>query len=192
MPGFYKQFITLFFTQIHMSQIIITTPRLLLRKWEPGDFEPFAALNADKETMRYFPSTSTAKQTLEMIERIKAHFELHGFGVYAVERKDNQKFIGYIGFDHPRFETYFTPCVEIGWRLSKENWGKGFATEGAKACIDHGFKVLNLKEIYSWTAATNLPSESVMKKAGMSKIGEFEHPNIAEGHILRPHVLYKI
>jgi ribosomal-protein-alanine N-acetyltransferase len=105
---------------------------------------------------------------------------------------DNGQFIGYTGFAHPTFESHFTPCVEIGWRLSKENWNQGFATEAALACLHYGFKKLAFNEIYSFTATINLPSIKVMEKIGMKKQGEFEHPALAEGHKLKTHVLYKI
>ena len=174
-----------------MSQIIITTPRLNLRLWKDEDAEPFIKMNMDKEVMRFFPDTQTAEQTLALLDRVKAHFTTHGYGLWAVERKDNGRFIGFTGLWHPNFKSHFTPCVEIGWRLSKENWGLGFATEAAKACIAYGFTSIGLKEIYSFTSTINHPSINVMKKSGMQFMGEFEHPNVPDGHILKTHVLYK-
>ncbi len=175
-----------------MSQIIITTPRLILREWKEEDAVPFIKMNMDKEVMRFFPSTQTAEESMVLIARVKAHFADYGYGACAVERKDNGEFIGFTGLTHPRFESYFTPCVEIGWRLSKENWGHGFATEAATACLNHGFTSLGLEEIYSFTTTTNDPSMNVMKKIGMKHVGEFEHPGLPDGHILKTHVLYKI
>ena len=170
---------------------MITTPRLILRHWRDEDVEPFIKMNMDKEVMRYFPTMQTAEETKAQLKRIKQHFADFGYGLYAVERLDTGQFIGFTGFAHPRFESYFTPCIEIGWRLSKDSWGCGFATEAAIACIQHGFSKLGFEEILSFTATINKPSISVMEKAGLSKIGEFEHPALPDGHVLKTHVLYK-
>jgi len=173
------------------SEIFIETPRLILRQWQLSDHEPYIALNQDADVMEFFPATSTRDETLAQIGRFTDHIEQYGYGFFAVERKDNHEFIGFTGLSHPRFESYFTPCVEIGWRLSKANWNHGFATEAAKACLEYGFDTLGLDEIYSFTSVHNVRSEQVMIKIGMVKQGEFEHPSIAEGHFLRRHVLYK-
>ena len=175
-----------------MLNPILTTPRLILRPWLDEDAEPFAQMNADPEVMRFFPNTQTAEETLALIARVKAHFTKHGYGPFAVERKDNGQFIGFTGLSQPNFKTDFTPCVEVGWRLSKPNWGHGFATEAAIASINYGFTELGLKEIYSFTVPTNLPSINVMKKAGLKYAGQFQHPKVLEGHALKTHVLYKI
>lgn len=175
-----------------MLQTVITTPRLIIRHWKDEDTEPFVQMNMDAEVMRYFPSTLTPDETMAQIARIKQHFTGYGYGLYALERTDTAQFIGFTGFAHPGFESYFTPCVEIGWRLGKEHWGQGFATEAAIACIQHGFNTLGFKDIFSWTATINKPSYKVMEKAGLKHIGGFEHPLLPDGHILKPHVLYKI
>lgn len=170
----------------------IETPRLILRQWQASDYEPFIAMNMDSEVMRYFPATQTREQTLALIERVKLHFAEHGYGPFAVERKDTGRFIGFTGLSIPRFESYFTPCVEVGWRLSKEHWNNGFAQEAAKASLDFGFNTIGLSEIYSFTSIHNLPSINVMKKIGMKEDGQFEHPNVPDGNWLKTHVLYKI
>ena len=175
-----------------MQSIIIETPRLILRQWEEKDHEPYINLNADPEVMEYFPSVKTPAETLTQIDRLSAYIDKNGYGFWAVERKDNNQFIGFTGICNPGFEAYFTPCIEIGWRLSKENWGQGFATEAAVASLDFGFKKLNLNEIYSFTSVHNYRSEKVMKRIGMDKDGEFDHPLIADGHWLKRHVAYKI
>lgn len=141
--------------------------------------------------MRYFPATQSREQTLAQIERNNAHFAQHGFGLFAVERKDTGEFIGYTGFAIPRFEAFFMPCVEIGWRLAKEHWNQGFAQEAARACLDFGFNTLNFNNIYSFTSIHNLPSINVMLKIGMFEVGHFEHPQLPDGHHLKTHVLYK-
>ncbi len=170
----------------------IETPRLILRQWQETDKQAFITMGEDKDVMKYFPSTLTHLESLASIERIHAHFKQYGYGLFALERKDNGAFIGYTGFWHPTFESFFTPCVEIGWRLSKANWNMGFAQEAARACLQFGFWELGLKEIYSFTSVHNLPSINVMQKIGMKETGFFEHPKIEAGNWLRKHVLYKI
>jgi [ribosomal protein S5]-alanine N-acetyltransferase len=174
------------------SEIFIETPRLIIRQWQQSDHEPYIALNQDTEVMEFFPSISTRAATLAQLERFTKYINEHGYGFFAVERKANHQFIGFTGLTHPGFESYFTPCVEIGWRLSKANWGQGFATEAAKACLEFGFNKLGLNEIYSFTSVHNKRSEQVMIKIGMIKEGEFDHPAIADGHFLKRHVLYKV
>ena len=173
-------------------KIFIETSRLILRNWLPSDYEPYIAMNLDAEVMEFFPSISTRAETLAQIERVTRHINDCGYGFFAVEQKDNGQFIGFTGLSHPQFETHFTPCVEIGWRLSKENWGRGFATEAAQACLDFGFNVQGLDEIYSFTSVNNKRSEHVMEKIGMKKEGYFDHPLVEDGHVLKKHVLYKI
>jgi RimJ/RimL family protein N-acetyltransferase len=175
-----------------MSTFFIETPRLILRQWQESDHEPYALLNADKEVMEFFPSTLTSGESLAQINRISANIDKNNYGFFAVERKDSGRFIGFTGLSNPGFEGDFNPCVEIGWRLSKANWGQGFATEAAKACLDYGFDILGIDEIISFTSIYNTRSERVMKRIGMSKAGLFDHPLIPEGHILKKHLLYKI
>lgn len=169
----------------------IETPRLILRDWLPADNQPYIDLNLDAVVMEFFPSIRTAEETLAQIEKLKAHIKQYGYGFFAMERKDNGQFIGFTGLSQPGFEADFTPCVEIGWRLSRENWGLGFATEAAKACLQFGFNDLGLDEILSFTSVHNIRSEQVMKKIGMVKAGYFEHPMMDDGHFLQQHVLYK-
>jgi RimJ/RimL family protein N-acetyltransferase len=175
-----------------MSTIFLETPRLILRSWQQSDEVPFIALNRDAEVMEYFPAVLTAAETVAMIGRMSDHIAQWGYSFFAVERKDNGEFIGFTGLSHPRFESYFTPCVEIGWRLSRANWGQGFATEAAKGCLAFGLEELKLPEIYSFTSVHNIRSQNVMKKIGMDKAGLFEHPMVEDGHFLKQHVLYKI
>ena len=175
-----------------MPQIFIETPRLILREWQESDYEPFIALNADGSVMEFFPEVLSPEKTQAQIERITAHFEKYGFGFFALERRDNGQFIGFTGLAHVNFESHFTPCVEIGWRLNKPNWGLGFATEAAKACLEYGFSQLGLIEIYSFTSVHNTRSEQVMKKIGMLKEREFDHPLLVKGSFLERHVLYKL
>jgi RimJ/RimL family protein N-acetyltransferase len=170
----------------------IVTPRLRLRRWRSEDLEPFAALNADPEVMEHFPSTLSRDQTAEIMAWIAKHYELHGYGVWAVEVPGQAPFIGYIGLAVPSFQASFTPCVEIGWRLARPWWGQGLATEGAQAALAYGFENLSLPEIVSFTVPGNVRSRRVMEKLGMRYSDDFEHPRIEAGHPLSRHMLYRL
>ncbi|MEP6464681.1 MAG: GNAT family N-acetyltransferase [Parafilimonas sp.] len=171
---------------------IIYTERLKLRKWIDADFIPFSAMNKDADVMKYYPSLLNEEETAAMMKRINSHFEQYSFGVFAIEKISTGEFIGYTGFMIPPFESFFTPCIEIGWRLKKVEWNKSYATEAAKACLQYGFDTLQFQTVYSFTAVVNSASERVMNKVGMIKQGEFNHPNIAPDNTLCRHVLYKI
>jgi len=171
---------------------LFTTPRLVFRRYQPGDKVRLSELNADPAVMEFFPSTVGEAGTQAIVQRIEQHFETYRYTFFSVERRDKGQFIGLIGLMHPSFEAHFTPCVEIGWRLHKDAWGQGFATEGAKACLGYAWRELELQRVYSFTALPNRPSERVMQKIGMRKVGTFEHPQLEEGHWLRTHVLYCI
>lgn len=172
---------------------MIDTERLRLREWREEDFEPFARLNADPRVMEFFPETWTREETAAGMQRARAHFARHGFGFWAAELKETGAFAGFIGLAVPAFEAHFTPCVEIGWRLAVEYWGRGLATEGARASLRYGFEVLGLREIVSFTTVRNVRSRRVMEKLGMTHdpADDFDHPRIAEGHPQRRHVLYR-
>jgi RimJ/RimL family protein N-acetyltransferase len=173
---------------------ILETPRLLLRSWRASDREPFARLNADPRVMEFFPAILTPAETYAAMDRIEAHHQRHGFGLLAAELRYTGEFIGFIGVAIPGFEAHFTPCVEIGWRLAAEHWGRGLATEAAQALLHHAFTTLSLKEVVSFTVHANLRSRRVMEKLGMTRNPEedFDHPKIPAGHPLRRHVLYRI
>ena len=175
-----------------MSHCFFSTERLVLRRWIDEDIPLFIAMNQDSVVMRHFPSTLTTEETLNIVTRIKTSFETNHFGLYAVELRSTGEFLGFTGFAIPRFESFFTPCIEIGWRYKQSAWGKGFATEAAKACLEYGFKTLGFGEVYSFTATINQPSVKVMQRIGMVKAGEFNHPNMEASHALCRHVLYKM
>lgn len=170
--------------------IYIKTKRLMLRDPEESDLQAFRLMNRDARVMEFYPNTLSDSETDSFYERIKKEFSECGYGLYAAEIKDVGEFIGYIGFHRATFEAPFTPCVEIGWRLKYDAWGRGYATEGAKACLEYGFNTLKLERVYSFTSKLNLRSENVMKKIGMSRIAEFSHPDIDENSTLCEHVLY--
>ncbi|HVI48083.1 MAG TPA: GNAT family N-acetyltransferase [Chitinophaga sp.] len=171
---------------------LFRSERLGFRHWQDDDVAVFTEMNRNPDVMEYFPKMLTPEETAGMVERIHTHFREHGYGLYAVDILATEEFIGYIGFTHPRFHAFFTPCIEIGWRLKKSVWGQGYATEGAIRCLQFGFHELQFAEVYSFTAVINHRSENVMKKAGMEKVDAFEHPAIEEGNPLRTHVLYNI
>jgi len=175
-----------------MSFTPIHTSRLILRQWQESDNTPYIAMNMDAEVMKYFPALQTAEETLAQIERFKIFINENGYGFFAVEHRDTGEFIGFTGLAQPRFESFFTSCVEIGWRLAKAHWGNGYAQEAARACLDLGFDKISLNEIYSFTSILNLQSVNVMKKIGMKEVGQFEHPNLKDGDKLKTHILYKL
>jgi len=173
----------------------LETQRLLMREWRDTDRAPYAELNADPEVMRHFPSTLTAQQSHEMIERMTAHWEQRGFGLWAVERTDTSELVGFVGLMMPAWQASFTPCVEVGWRLGKQHWGNGFAPEAATAALHWGFDNVELPrdEIVSFTTEGNISSQRVMQKIGMVRDpdGDFDHPMLPDW-VHRRHVLYRI
>jgi ribosomal-protein-alanine N-acetyltransferase len=178
----------------HMADHELRTERLLLRRWRASDREPYAALNADPEVMRYFKEPLTRAASDAMVDRIEAGFDELGYGLWAAEVRATGEFIGFIGLARQTFEAAFTPAVEVGWRLARAAWGQGYATEGATAVLDHAFGPLDLDEVVSMTPRTNERSRAVMRRLGMTHdpADDFEYPKLPEGHPLRPHVLYRI
>lgn len=172
----------------------LRTERLLLRRWRPSDREPFAVLNADPLVTRYLFGPLTREQSDAMVDRIEAHFDAHGFGLWAVEVPSVAPFVGYVGLSIPGFEAHFTPCVEVGWRFAAGHWRRGYATEGARAALAFGFEDVGLTEIVSFTVPDNFRSRRVMERIGMhhDPDDDFDHPRVPEGHPLRRHVLYRI
>lgn len=140
--------------------------------------------------MEYFPKLLSEEETLRMVDKINRSLRENSFGLWAVEVKDSNEFIGFLGLSIPGFEAEFTPCVEIGWRFAHAYWGKGYAQEAGKACLDYGFNVLGLPRIVSFTAAINKRSINVMEKIGMEYVKSFNHPRIESGNRLQEHVLY--
>lgn len=172
----------------------LRTERLLLRAWRAGDREPFARMNADPRVKEFFPAPLTRAESDALADRIEAHFAKHGFGLYAAELGAEGSFIGFIGLSVPPFEAHFTPCVEIGWRLAAEYWGRGLATEGAREVVRYAFEELGLDSLVSMTVPANLASRRVMEKLGMTHApaDDFDHPSLPAGHPLRQHVLYRL
>lgn len=171
---------------------LLTTPRLGLRTWHETDLEHYARLNSDPEVMRFYPSIYPHEKSRASMLRQIEHQKQHGFCFWATDLLETDAFIGFVGLSIPLFEAHFTPCVEIGWRIDKQHWGKGLAPEGARACLEYARDQPGIDEVYSFTPLSNHPSERVMQKIGMQKIGTFQHPLIEDGHPLKEHLLYHI
>jgi ribosomal-protein-alanine N-acetyltransferase len=175
----------------------LRTERLLLRRWRPGDREPFAAMNADPEVMEHFPARLTRAESDAAVDRIEAGFDARGFGLWAVEVTEpgelEGQFIGFTGLSVPRFEAHFTPAVEVGWRLARPGWSHGYASEAARRALAAGFDEHHLPEVVSFTAVPNVRSQAVMRRIGMTHdpADDFDHPSLP-GHRLQRHVLYRI
>ncbi len=172
----------------------LRTEHLILRGWRDSDRVPFQQMNADPRVMEFFPEPLTADASDALFDRIQAHIKRHGFGPFAAELIETGTFVGFIGLFVPQFDAHFMPAIEIGWRLASESWGKGLATEGARATLQLGFNTLGLEQIVSFTVPANLRSRRVMEKLGMTHDprDDFDHPKLPEGHSLRRHVLYRI
>lgn len=163
-----------------MQNYIIQTERLGLRNWSNSDLTEMTALNQDEQVMEFFPSTQDSEKTQGFIERMQKHFDVHGYCYFAADRLDTGEFIGFIGLCRQDYLADRPAFTDIGWRLKQAAWGKGFATEGAKACLKFAFEEMNLDKIYSVCSLVNVKSENVMQKIGMQKEMEFKHPVLGD------------
>lgn len=180
-------------TPIAPAPIEPETERLRLRQWRKSDLEPFARLNADPRVMEYFPQLLARAESDALAARIGELIARRGWGFWAAELKANGEFIGFVGLHVPSAELPFSPCVEIGWRLAFDHWGRGYATEAAEAALHVGFAELNLAEIVSFTTLGNSRSQAVMHRLGMQRDPQtFQHPAIAAGNPLHEHCLYRL
>jgi RimJ/RimL family protein N-acetyltransferase len=179
---------------IPSAPLHLRTDRLVLRRWRSADREPFARLNGDAVVMEHFPSALNRAESDAFADRIEAGFDARGYGLWAVEIPGQAEFIGFAGLALHDFPAHFTPAVEIGWRLARDYWGKGFATEAARTAIADGFDRVGLSEIVSFTALVNIRSVAVMQRLGMTHdpADDFDHPRLPVGHRLRRHVLYRL
>jgi RimJ/RimL family protein N-acetyltransferase len=171
---------------------VLRARRVRLRAWREDDLEPFATLNADQRVMEHYPAPLTRAESDDLVRRVIPQFGTHGFSLWAVELPGAAPFIGYVGLLRPTFETRFTPCVEIGWRLAFPFWGYGYATESARAVLAFGFGEAGLDEIVSFTVPANRRSVAVMERLNMTQDGEFNHPRLPHGHPLQRHLLYRL
>ena len=172
----------------------IDTDRLVLRRWQPQDRAPFATLNGDTQVMAFFVNPLSRAESDALIDRIEAGFDAHGFGFWALEHRETGAFLGMCGLAVPRFDAPFTPCVEIGWRLSRAHWGQGYAIEAARAALACGFGRFGLRQIVAFTVLANRRSWGLMERLGMTRdpADDFDHPAVPPGHPLQRHVLYRL
>lgn len=168
------------------------TERLRLRQWRATDREPFATLNADPKVMEFFPTLLTRDASDAIADRCQSLIQERGWGFWAAESKELGEFIGFVGLHIPSALLPFSPCVEIGWRLAFEHWGKGLASEAARGALRAAFQSLGLEEVVSFTAVGNRRSRAVMERLGMRESGTFEHPQVPEDSPLRVHSLYRL
>ena len=172
---------------------MLRSKRLVLRRFDDADLPRFAALNADPVVMEHFPRTRDAAETLRFMERANEEIDRRGYGLWAVERSDTDAFVGFTGLHHHDGDTHPFPCVEVGWRLHRDAWGHGFATEAAEAAIAHGLDI-GVRDIVSFTVPANTKSRAVMARLGLTHdpSDDFDHPNLPSDSPLRRHVLYRL
>lgn len=171
---------------------LFQSERLGFRNWIADDIEKMSVINADPSVMEFFPATATSEQTAAFITKMQQHFADKGFCYFAVDELETGTFIGFIGLMEQTYEAPFTPCVDIGWRLATSAWNKGFATEGARRCLEYAFDITKLKTVVATAPLINIRSISVMKKTGMKWKLEFNHPRLIDFERLRNCVCYEI
>lgn len=173
------------------SSYLFTSERLGFRNWQEADIKPMSAINADPSVMEFFPAVKTYEETADFVLRMQQQFAERGYCYFAVDRLNDHAFVGFIGLSWQTFDTDFTPCTDIGWRLARAEWGKGYATEGARRCLEYAFNKLQLSSVLSMAPKLNTRSEEVMKKIGMQKLKDFTHPLLLQDERLKECVLYK-
>ena len=173
---------------------IIETERLILRTWEKEDARSYFQINQDPKVIELLRGPLTMEQVNDFTSAMNNQGDKHGYTLWAVELKETGELMGFIGLNYPDWESHFTPAVEVGWRLGSQFWSKGYATEGAKTCLEYGFKKCGLKEIISFTVPSNVRSIRVMEKIGLKRDlnGDFAHPKLATDHPLSQHILYRL
>ncbi|MDI9310075.1 MAG: GNAT family N-acetyltransferase [Limnohabitans sp.] len=175
-----------------IEDYIFTSDRLGFRNWSWTDIDQMHQINSDEKVMEFFPNIPTKEQTIQFIERMKKQYEEKGFCYFAVDKLEDNEFIGFIGLSEQTYEAVFTPCVDIGWRIKSTQWNKGYASEGAKRCLDFAFNNLSLEKVYAVAPKINVKSEHIMTKIGMKKQYEFAHPLLENNEQLKNCVLYAI
>jgi RimJ/RimL family protein N-acetyltransferase len=172
----------------------LCTKRLLLRRWKDADREPFAQLSADPEVMQYRLAPLSHRESDNLIDESEASFERDGYGLWAVERIEDGRLLGFTGLGTSDFDAAFCPAVDVGWTLARDVWGHGYATEGAGAALEYAFGLLHLQEVVAHTSEPNERSQAVMRRLGMTHDPEddFDAPWYQPGHPRRRFVLYRI
>ena len=174
------------------EKYIFKSTRLGFRNWISEDLEEFAEMNKDLDVMEHFPKPLSRTQSEKLMKRMQVHYEKNGYTYFETKRLDTGELIGFIGLAYQEYKTEFTPAIDIGWRLKKDAWGRGYATEGALRCLTFGFNELGIKKIVSTCTIGNKKSENVMRKIGMKKMGEFNHPELTEFPDFRRCIWYEI
>ena len=178
---------------IIMKVAVLETERLLLRQWRKSDLPVFAKLNSDPDVMKYFPKPLNRDESDALAQRCKMLISKRDWGLWAAELKATGEFIGFVGLHKPKDTLPFSPCVEIAWRLHKNFWGNGYATEAAKEALKYSFETLGLNELVSFTTVLNYRSRAVMERLGLRNTHQnFNRPDLPIHHTLAEHVLYKI
>jgi RimJ/RimL family protein N-acetyltransferase len=175
-----------------MKSYLFKSSRLGFRNWVEEDLQELASMNCDPEVMRYFPQIYTVEESRQFLLRMQSHFNMHGYNYFAVDLLSSNNFVGFIGLCYQDYAAPFTPCVDIGWRLKRSAWGRGFATEGAIANLHFAYDELKLTSIFSIASMINTKSEKIMQKIGMEKQLIFDHPKLVDSDNLNPCVVYKI
>lgn len=172
----------------------ITTSRLILRPLADSDLDSLAELNQDSQVMRYFPSLLSREESQQFLSRVQEKYREEGFSFLACELKSTHEMIGFVGLNQPSFESHFTPCVEIGWRIAKPFWRQGYAFEAAQRMLEVAFNEMHLDEVVAFTVRANQPSRALMEKLGMTHNvqDDFQHPSLPLDHPLSWHVLYRV
>jgi RimJ/RimL family protein N-acetyltransferase len=165
---------------LNTKKYIFKSERLGFRNWVKEDLAEFTKINSDPKVMEHFPNTLNIDETKEFIQRLQNHYNEKGYNYFATEIIETGELIGFIGLAFQTYESSFCPVTDIGWRLKKSAWGKGYATEGAKKCLEYAFNELKIDTIVSVCTINNKNSESVMKKIGMTKKGGFKHPKLKD------------
>lgn len=173
---------------------IIETERLILRTWEKEDAEAYFQINQDPKVIEFLLGPLTMEQVNDFILQMNSQSDKRGYAAWAVCLKETSELIGFIGLNYIEWESPFTPAVEVAWRLGSQFWGRGYATEGAKAALEYGFKNCGLKEIIAITVPANVRSIRVMEKIGLKRDfnNDFAHPKLSIDHPLSQHILYRL
>lgn len=181
------------------SSAVVRTSRLLLREWRDSDRGPFAEMNRAPLVMCYFPGLMERPASDAFVDRLQELHRRLGYTLWVVEVLDSERgttpFAGFTGLMPPTFDPPFEHCepvAEVGWRLLPQWWGLGLATEGARASVAHGFDVVGLPEILSFTVVNNVRSRAVMERIGMHPDGEFDHPRAEPDAHWKRHALYRM
>jgi len=151
----------------------IQTDRLILRSWQPSDLASFAQMHADIDVMSDLGGPISARESRIKFERYSDAYETFGYSRWCVLDRQN-RFIGYVGIVHRGDDQPLGEHDEVGWRLRKEFWGQGFATEAAKATLRDARRRLKLRDILSYTSHDNLRSQSVMRRLSLVRAADLD------------------